>query len=60
MLFGVRPVHYCSMQVVMNKCFFLNLEKKIWRRSVLSFSRKAKNAPLNSKNDVIEPKARLL
>jgi len=28
------------MQVVMNKCFLLNPEKKIWRKSVLSFSRK--------------------
>jgi len=29
-----------SMQVVMNKCFFLNPKKKIWHRSVSSFSRK--------------------
>jgi len=49
------------MQVVMNKCFLLNPEKKIWRRSVLSFLRKTqKNALLNSKNDITELKARLL
>jgi len=45
------------MQVVMNKCFLLNPEK-IWHRFVLSFSRK--NAPLIPKNDVTEPKARLI
>jgi len=44
------------MQVVMNKCFLLNSEKK-WHKSVLSFE---KNAPLIPKNDVTEPKARLL
>jgi len=32
------------MQVVINKCFLLNPEKKIWRRSVLAFSKKKKNA----------------
>jgi len=32
-------VHCFSMQVVMNKCL-LNPEKKIWRKSVLSFSKK--------------------
>jgi len=55
------------MQIVINKCFLLNLDKKIWRKSVLSFSRKtqktqknAKNAPLIPKNDVTEPKARIL
>jgi len=48
------------MQVVMNKCF-LNPEKKNWRISVLSFSRKTqKPRPLILKNDVTEPKARLL
>jgi len=45
-----------SMQFVMNKCF-LNLEKN-WRRSILSFSTKAHTLIL--KNDVTEPKARLL
>jgi len=33
------------MQVVMNKCFLLN-PKKIWRRSVLSFSRKTQKSTL--------------
>jgi len=47
-----------SMQVVMNKCFLLNPEKKCWRRFVLSFSRKTHI--LIPKNDVTEPKARLL
>jgi len=47
-----------SMQVVMNKCFLLNLKKKNWQRSVLSFSRKTH--ALNPKNDVTETKARLL
>jgi len=48
------------MQVEMNKCFLLNSEKN-WRKSVLSFSKKTKkNAHLIPKNDVIEPKARLL
>jgi len=41
-------VHYFSMQIVMNKCFLLNL---VFR---------SENAPLIPKNDVIEPKARLL
>jgi len=52
-------VHCFSMQVVMNKCFLMNPEKN-WRRSVLSFTKKRKNASLNPKNDVTEPKARLL
>jgi len=33
-------VHCFSTQVIMNKCFLLNPEKKIWRRFVLSFSKK--------------------
>jgi len=50
------------MQVVMNKCFPLNPEKK-WHRSVLSFPRKLKNrlTPTQSnseKNYVTEPKVR--
>jgi len=49
------------MQVVKNKCFLLSPEKKIWRRSVMSFSEKnAKNAHLIPKNNVTEPKARPL
>jgi len=48
------------MQVVMNKCFLLNYEKN-WRRFVLSFLRKHKKRTLLIlKNDVTEPKARLL
>jgi len=43
----------------MNKCFLLNLEK-IWRKSVLSFKKNAKNAHFNFENDVTEPKTRLL
>jgi len=46
------------MQVVMSKCFLLNLEKKFWRRSVLSFSRKT--LILIRKNDVTDPRARSL
>jgi len=38
-------VHCFSMQVVKNKCFFLNHEKK-WRRSALSFSRKPQKLTL--------------
>jgi len=40
-----------AMQVVINKCFLLNPEKKIWRRSALSFLRKTqKIVPLIPKN----------
>jgi len=39
-------VHCFSMQVLMNKNFLLNLEKKIWRKSVLSFSRKTQKTHL--------------
>jgi len=47
------------MQVVI-KCFLQNSEKN-WCRSVLSFSRKTqKTYTLIPKNDVTEPKARLL
>jgi len=46
------------MHIVINKCFTL---KKIWRRSVLLFSRKTQKTHTSvSKNDVTEPKARLL
>jgi len=33
-------VHCFSMQIVINKCFLINPEKKIWCRFVLSFLRK--------------------
>jgi len=44
------------MQVVLDKYFFLN-PKKIGANSSCRFE---KNAPLIPKNDVTEPKARLL
>jgi len=53
-------VHCFSMQVVINKCFLLNPEKRHWRKSIMSFSRKTQNGTLYSKNGVTEPKARLL
>jgi len=50
-----------SMQVVMNRWFLLYPEIKNWRKSTLSFSRKMqKTHALLPKNDVTEPKARLL
>jgi len=45
------------MQVVMNKCFLLIREKKFDADPVVVFE---KNPPLFPKNDVTEPKARLL
>jgi len=51
-------VHYFSMQIIMNKCFLLNPEKKkLTQTRLVVFE---KNAPLILKNDVTEPKARLL
>jgi len=50
-------VHCFSMQVVMNKWFLLNPEKKFSVNPSFVFE---KNAPLISKNDVTEPKAMLL
>jgi len=44
------------MQVIMNKCFLLNPEKKLAIRFVVF----EKKAPLFPKHDVTEPKARLL
>jgi len=49
-------VHCFSMQVVINKCFLLNPEKKAQIRLVIF----EKNALLIPKNDVTDPKARLL
>jgi len=43
---------------LMNKCFLLTL-KKNWHGSILSFEKNAKT-PLILKNNVTEPKARLL
>jgi len=45
------------MQVVMKKCFFLNPEKNLVQIPLVVFKKKAL---LISKNDVTEPKARLL
>jgi len=45
------------MQVVMNKCFLLHLEKRFGTNRLVFFE---KNAPLISKNNVTKPKARLL
>jgi len=48
------------MQVVMNKCFFPNPEKTFDADPSCRLREKRKNAPLNLKNDVTDPKARLL
>jgi len=53
------PVPCFSMQVVMNKCFLLNPEKKK-NLAQIRLDVFEKNAPLIPKNDVTEPKARLL
>jgi len=45
------------MQVIMNKCLLLNPEKKLSQFRLVIFE---KDAPLILKNDVTEPKARLL
>jgi len=44
----------------MNKWFLLNPAKKIGADSYCHFGEKRKNAPIIPKNDVTEPKARLL
>jgi len=41
----------------MNKCFFLNPEKILAQIRLVDFE---KNAPLILKNDITEPKTRLL
>jgi len=45
------------MQVVINKYFLLNLEKNLAQIRLVVFEKNEKNAPLNPKNDVTEPKA---
>jgi len=45
------------MQIVMNKCFFLTLKKNLTHIRLVIFEM---NALLIPKNDVTEPKARLL
>jgi len=53
--------HCFSMQVVINKCFLLNLEKKFGVDPSCRFRKKKqkKNVTLIQKNDVIKAKARL-
>jgi len=46
------------MQVVMNKCFLINPEKKLAQIRLIVFEKNAKNASLMPKNNVTEPKAR--
>jgi len=53
-------VHCISMQVVINKYFLLNPEKKLTKIRLVVFEKNAKTAPLIPKNDVTEPKVRLL
>jgi len=48
------------MQVVMNKRFFLNLEKNLAQIRLFVFEKNTKTHTLISKNNVTEPKARLL
>jgi len=48
------------MQVVMNKCFLINPEKKFGADPLVVFEKNAKKHTLIPKNDVTEPKARLL
>jgi len=53
-------VHCFSMQVVIYKWFLLNLKKKLAQIRLVVFEKNAKAHTLISKNDVTEPKARLL
>jgi len=48
------------MQVIMNKCFLPNPEKNLVQIRLVVFEKNTKTAPLIPKNDVTEPKARLL
>jgi len=48
------------MQIVINKYFLQNSEKKLAQIRLVVFEKNAKNAPLIPKNDVTEPKSRLL
>jgi len=49
---------YCfSMQVVMNNCFLLSPEKKMAQIRLVVFE---KNASIIPKNDITDPKARLI
>jgi len=53
-------VQYFSVQVVMNKCFFLVLKKKLAQICLVIFEKNAKSTHFNFKSDVTDPKARLL
>jgi len=44
----------------MNKCFLLNPKKNLAQIRFVVFEKNAKNATLIPKNDITEPKARLL
>jgi len=46
-----------SMQVVINKCFLLNPEKKLVQIRLVIFEKNAKAHTLIPKNDIIEPTA---
>jgi len=48
------------MQVIINKCFLLNPKKNLAQIRLVVFQKNAKTAPLIPKNDVTEPKAKLL
>jgi len=48
------------MQVEISKCFLLNPEKDLGRSVFVVFDKIAKTYTLIPKNDVTEPKARLL
>jgi len=48
------------MQVVINKCFLQNPEKNLAQIRLVVFEKNSKNGPLIPKNDITEPKARLL
>jgi len=49
-----------SMQVVMNKCFSQTLKKNLAQIRLDVFEKNVKKHILISKNDVTEPKARLI
>jgi len=53
-------MHCFSMQVVMNKCFLLNPEKNLAQIRLVVFEKTQKMHTLIPKNDITEPKARLL
>jgi len=48
------------MQVVMNKCFLLNPEKKLAQIRLVVFEKNAKTHTFIPKNDSTEPKPRIL